>query len=127
MSKMAQEYGAINLSQGFPDFKVSEKLIELIHQQMKDGHNQYAPMPGVPSLRNTIADVIQKTYNYNVNPDTNVTITAGGTEAIFATITGLISSGDEVILFDPSYDCYDPAIRLNGGVSIRVNLRPPNF
>ncbi|GAB1445145.1 hypothetical protein MASR2M41_08110 [Flammeovirgaceae bacterium] len=104
MSKMAQEHGAINLSQGFPDFKVSEKLIELVHQQMKDGYNQYAPMPGVPSLRQTIANVIFQSYKHKVDPDTDITITAGGTEAIFATITGLVSPGDEVILLDPSYD-----------------------
>ncbi|HNP07168.1 MAG TPA: methionine aminotransferase [Cyclobacteriaceae bacterium] len=127
MSKMAQEHGAINLSQGFPDFKVSEKLIELVHQQMKDGHNQYAPMPGVPSLRQTIASVILQSYGHKVNPETDITITAGGTEAIFATITGLVSPGDEVILFDPSYDCYDPAIRLNGGIPVPINILPPDF
>ena len=127
MSKMAQEQGAINLSQGFPDFKVSEKLIELVHQQMKDGHNQYAPMPGVPSLRQTIASVILQSYGHKVNPETDITITAGGTEAIFATITGLVSPGDEVILFDPSYDCYDPAIRLNGGIPVPINILPPDF
>lgn len=127
MSKMAHDHDAINLSQGFPDFKVSEKLIELIHQQMEAGHNQYAPMPGVAILRNTIAEIIRQTYKHNVDPDTEITITAGGTEAIFATITGLISAGDEVILFDPSYDCYDPAIRLNGGVPIAINLTPPDF
>ncbi|MBX2942232.1 MAG: aminotransferase class I/II-fold pyridoxal phosphate-dependent enzyme [Cyclobacteriaceae bacterium] len=127
MSKMAQEHGAINLSQGFPDFKVSEKLIELVHQQMKDGYNQYAPMPGVPSLRQTIANVIFQSYKHKVDPDTDITITAGGTEAIFATITGLVSPGDEVILFDPSYDCYDPAIRLNGGIPVPINILPPDF
>ena len=127
MSKMALENNAINLSQGFPDFKVSEELIELIHRQMKAGHNQYAPMPGVPSLRKVIADVINQTYNHQVDAETDITITAGGTEAIFATITGLVQPGDEVILFDPSYDCYDPAIRLNGGVPIPINLNPPDF
>lgn len=127
MSRMAQQYEAINLSQGFPDFKVSEKLIELIHQQMKAGHNQYAPMPGVPSLRKTIAEVIHQTYAHQVDPEMDITITAGGTEAIFATITGLVSLGDEVILFDPSYDCYDPAIRLNGGIPVPINLLPPGF
>src|SRR5882724_10969615 len=83
MSKMALEHGAINLSQGFPDFPVSEKLIDLIHAQMKSGHNQYAPMPGVPPLRKIISDVIFKTYQREVNPETEITITAGGTEAIF--------------------------------------------
>ncbi|MFZ1808455.1 MAG: methionine aminotransferase [Cyclobacteriaceae bacterium] len=127
MSRMAQEHEAINLSQGFPDFKVSEKLIELIYRQMKDGHNQYAPMPGVPSLRQTIASVIFQSYRHKVDPETDITITAGATEAIFATITGLVSPGDEVILFDPSYDCYDPAIRLNGGIPVPINILPPDF
>jgi methionine aminotransferase len=127
MSKMALEHGAINLSQGFPDFPVSEKLIDLIHSQMKAGHNQYAPMPGIPQLRKAISEVVFKTYQREINPETEVTITAGGTEAIFAAIAGLIKQNDEVILFDPSYDSYDPAIRLNGGVPIHVNLAPPDF
>jgi methionine aminotransferase len=127
MSKMALEHHAINLSQGFPDFPVSEKLIELIHQNMKDGHNQYAPMPGVPSLRKVIAEVITATYQRPTDFETEVTVTAGGTEAIFSTIAALIGSGDEVILFDPAYDCYDPAIRLNGGIPIHLNLKPPHF
>lgn len=127
MSKMALEHQAINLSQGFPDFPVSGKLIGLIFQNMKAGHNQYAPMPGVPALRKIIAEVIAKTYQRPTDFETDVTITAGGTEAIFSTITALIGSGDEVILFDPSYDCYDPAIRLNGGIPIHINLKPPYF
>jgi methionine aminotransferase len=127
MSKMALEHQAINLSQGFPDFPVSEKLIDLIHQNMKLGHNQYAPMPGVPALRKVIADVIASTYHRPTDFDTEVTITAGGTEAIFSTIAALIGSNDEVILFDPAYDCYDPAIRLNGGIPIHINLKPPHF
>lgn len=127
MSKMALENGAINLSQGFPDFPVSEKLIDLIHAQMKAGHNQYAPMPGVPQLRKAISEVAFKTYQREINPESEVTVTAGGTEAIFAAITGLVRQGDEVIVFDPSYDSYDPAIRLNGGVPVHVNLAPPDF
>src|SRR5882762_10483574 len=127
MSHMALENNAINLSQGFPDFPVSEKLIDLIHQKMKEGHNQYAPMPGVPALRQAIAEVIQKTYQRQTDFENEITVTAGGTEAIFATVAALISQGDEVILFDPSYDSYDPAIRLNGGVPVHLNLRPPDF
>ena len=127
MSKMALEHKAINLSQGFPDFPVSEKLIELIHQNMKDGHNQYAPMPGVPSLRKVIAEVITATYQRPTDFETEVTVTAGGTEAIYSTIAALIGSNDEVILFDPAYDCYDPAIRLNGGIPIHINLKQPHF
>ena len=127
MSKMALEHQAINLSQGFPDFPVSEKLIDLIYQNMKLGQNQYAPMPGVPALRKIIAEVIVNTYQRPTDFETEVTVTAGGTEAIFSTITALIATGDEVILFDPSYDCYDPAIRLNGGIPIHINLKPPYF
>jgi methionine transaminase len=127
MSKMAEESGAINLSQGFPDFAVSEELIALINRYMQAGFNQYAPMPGTPQLRKSIAEVVRKTYRVEVNPDSEITITAGGTEAIFSCITGLIGSGDEVIVFDPSYDCYGPAIRLNGGHPVHLNLQPPAF
>lgn len=127
MSKMALEHGAINLSQGFPDFPVSEELIDLIHHYMKAGHNQYAPMPGVPVLRKSIANVVQQTYGRPTDFESEITVTAGGTEAIFSTIAALVSVGDEVILFDPSYDCYDPAIRLNGGVPIHLNLNAPRF
>jgi methionine transaminase len=127
MSKMALEESAINLSQGFPDFKVDPELIDLIYKFMQAGHNQYAPMPGTPALRNSIAQVIQQTYARTVDPETEITITAGGTEAIFAAITGLIGTGDEVIVFDPAYDCYNPAIRLNGGVPVHINLRYPDF
>jgi methionine aminotransferase len=94
---------------------------------MKLGHNQYAPMPGVPALRKVISEVIANTYHRPTDFETEVTVTAGGTEAIFSTIAALIGSGDEVILFDPAYDCYDPAIRLNGGVPVHINLKPPHF
>ncbi len=127
MSRMALEHNAINLSQGFPDFPVSEKLIDLIHQKMKEGHNQYAPMPGVPALRKAIAEVVEKTYQRPTDFEKEITVTAGGTEALFATIAALVNEGDEVIVFDPSYDSYDPAIRLNGGIPIHINLHPPDF
>jgi methionine aminotransferase len=127
MSKMAQEQGAINLSQGFPDFKVSDKLIELISHYMMEGNNQYAPMPGVANLRNVIADVVHTTYQHKTNPETDITITAGGTEALFSVIAALVEAGDEVIIFDPAYDSYAPAVRLNGGVPVHVNLTPPQF
>ena len=127
MSKMALEHNAINLSQGFPDFPVSEVLVDLIHKNMKAGHNQYAPMPGVLGLRKVIAEVVEKTYQRTTDFETEVTVTAGGTEAIFATIAALVRAGDEVIVFDPSYDCYDPAIRLNGGIPIHINLKAPDF
>lgn len=127
MSRMALEYGAINLSQGFPDFQVSQELIELIYKNMKAGHNQYAPMPGTPALRKAIAEVVTKTYQRPTDFETEITITAGGTEAIFSTIAALVKEGDEVILFDPAYDSYDPAIRLNGGKPIHIKLKPPHF
>ena len=127
MSKMAMEHNAINLGQGFPDFAVNDKLIDLIHQKMKEGNNQYAPMHGVQSLRKAIADVIEKTYQRKIDFENEITITAGGTEALFSAIAAFVQQDDEVILFDPSYDSYDPAIRLNGGIPVHINLAPPNF
>jgi methionine transaminase len=124
---MALEHGAINLSQGFPDFPVDEKIINLVHKFMLEGNNQYAPMPGVIGLRQVIADVILKTYERKVDPETEITITAGATEAIFASISAFVNQGDEVIIFDPSYDSYAPAVRLNGGVPIHINLTYPDF
>lgn len=127
MSHMALENHAINLSQGFPDFPVSAELIDLIYQNMKAGHNQYAPMPGAPALRNIIANVIIKTYQRPTDAETEITVTAGGTEALFAAIAAIVAPGDEVIVFDPSYDSYNPAIRLNGGVPVHINLVAPSF
>ncbi len=127
MSKMAQEHHAINLSQGFPDFPVDTTLIDLIYARMREGHNQYAPMPGAPALRQVIAGVISETYNRNINPETDITITAGGTEALYAVIASLVHAGDEVIVFDPAYDSYNPAIRLNGGIPVHINLSFPDF
>ncbi len=127
MSGMANEYGAINLSQGFPDFNIDSKIIELVHAHMLKGHNQYAPMPGLPALRNVIADVVFDSYQHRVNPDTDITITAGATQAIFAIISAFVTPGDEVIVFDPAYDSYNPAIRLNGGIPIHINLQYPDF
>jgi methionine aminotransferase len=127
MSRLALEQGAINLSQGFPDFPVSEELVELIYKNMKAGNNQYAPMPGTPLLRQSIADVVMKTYQRPTDSETEITITAGGTEALFATISALVKAGDEVILFDPAYDSYNPSIRLNGGIPVHIKLKPPHF
>lgn len=127
MSKLALEHGAINLSQGFPDFPVDEKLVDLIYAKMREGFNQYAPMPGAPALRKVIAEVLTKTYQRSVNPETEITVTAGGTEALFSVIASLVHAGDEVIVFDPAYDSYNPAIRLNGGVPVHINLKYPGF
>jgi methionine aminotransferase len=127
MSRMALEHGAINLSQGFPDFPVSNELVELIYKNLKEGNNQYAPMPGTVVLRQAIAAVVEQTYQRPTNFETEVTITAGGTEALFSSIAALIGHGDELIVFDPSYDSYDPSIRLNGGKPVHVKLKRPNF
>lgn len=127
MSGMANDHSAINLSQGFPDFDIDSNIIELVHQNMLKGNNQYAPMPGVPALRNVIADVVFNSYQHRVNPDTDITITAGATQAIFAIISAFVNPGDEVVVFDPAYDSYNPAIRLNGGIPIHINLQHPDF
>jgi methionine aminotransferase len=127
MSKMALEHQAINLSQGFPDFSIDEKIIDLVYHFMKTGNKQYAPMAGVVALRNAISDVIQKSFGYRADAETDITITAGATEGIFAIISALVAAGDEVILFDPSYDSYNPAFRLNGGIPVHINLRYPHY
>lgn len=127
MSRMAAEHGAINLSQGFPDFPVSPELIELVSASMRSGHNQYAPMPGAMALKESIAGVVERTYGRKTDPEKEIVVTAGGTEALYATITAFIRTGDEVILFDPSYDSYSPSVRLNGGVPVPIALRAPDF
>lgn len=127
MSKMAADHNAINLSQGFPDFPISSKLVDLVEKYMRKGYNQYAPMPGVPPLREAIATSIDRKYGVDINPESEITVSAGATEAIYAAITALISEGDEVILFDPAYDCYAPTIRLNKGTPVHLNLKHPDY
>jgi methionine transaminase len=127
MSKMALEHNAINLSQGFPDYPIDPKIIQLVHQAMMDGHNQYAPMPGLPIFKKRIAELVHKSFQRECDPDSEIVITSGATEAIYATISAFIQAGDEVIIFDPSYDSYDPVVRLNGGVPVHINLNPPDF
>jgi len=122
MSKMALDHQAINLSQGFPDFQIDESIIQLVHRYMREGHNQYAPMPGTPALRNAIAEVVRGSFGRSVDPNTEITITSGATESIYSVITAFVKAGDEVIMFDPSYDSYDPAVRLNGGIPIHINM-----
>lgn len=127
MSKLAHEQNAINLSQGFPNFDISTELTDLVTQALNKGYNQYAPMPGLMSLRERIA---QKTYNLhgaNYNPETEVTVTAGATQAIYAAIAAVVKEEDEVIIFTPAYDCYEPAIRLNGGKPVFVQLHYPDY
>ena len=127
MSKLANDHGAVNLSQGFPDFEVSPKLIELTSQFMKAGHNQYAPMQGAMVLREAIAEKTERLYGTAYHPETEVTVTAGATQAIYAAITATIREEDEVILFTPSYDCYEPTVELNGGKCIYVQLKAPQY
>jgi methionine aminotransferase len=127
MSALANELGAINLSQGFPDYDCSPELIELVNKAMKAGHNQYAPMAGVMVLRERIAEKTEKLYGAVYNPETEITITAGGTQAIFTAISAVIHPNDEVIIFEPAFDCYAPAIKLMGGVVKSLALEPPNY
>lgn len=127
MSALANQVGAINLSQGFPDFDTSPELVELVSTAMKNGHNQYAPMPGLMALREQIAHKTEKLYGAVYNPDTEITITAGGTQAIYTAITATIHPNDEVIIFEPAYDCYAPAIKLAGGIVKSLELEPPDY
>jgi methionine aminotransferase len=127
MSALANEVGAINLSQGFPDFETSPELIDLVNSAMKNGHNQYAPMPGVMTLREQIGLKTKKMYGAVYDPDTEITITAGGTQAIYTAITSVINPNDEVIIFEPAFDCYAPAIKLAGGIVKSLELEPPDY
>jgi methionine aminotransferase len=127
MSALAAETGAINLSQGFPDYDCPADLVELVAKAMRDGYNQYAPMAGLMSLREQIAIKNEKLYGANYNPDTEITVTAGGTQAIFTAISAVIHPNDEVIIFEPAYDSYAPAIRLMGGVVKSLELDPPDY
>ncbi len=127
MGQLANEYKAINLSQGFPDFPVSKELIDRINHYMKEGHNQYAPMTGVPSLRNQIARKVKDIYGVDYSPDSEINITAGATQAINTVILALIKDNDEAIIFEPAYDSYAPSIRLNGGMVKYAQLRLPDY
>jgi len=127
MSALANEQNALNLSQGFPDFETSKELIGLVNKAMLNNKNQYAPMPGIFSLREAIAQKTESLYGILYNPETEITITAGATQAIFTAIAATIKKGDEVIIFKPAYDCYEPAITLFGGKTIAVQLNPEQF
>jgi len=127
MSQLAAEHKAINLSQGFPDYDLDPKLVDLVADAMKAGHNQYAPMAGVPALRELIADKVNHLHGSNYNPDTEVTITAGGTQAIFTALSAYITAGDEVIIFEPAYDSYAPTIKMLGGLVKPYELAPPDY
>jgi len=127
MSKMAEEHNAINLSQGFPDYPADSALIEQVNTAMLNGHNQYAPMPGLLALRELIAAKTNGLYSSNYHPETEVTVTAGGTQAIFTALTATIQQGDEVIIFEPAYDCYAPTVKMLGGQVKSYEMAPPDY
>jgi methionine transaminase len=127
MSQRAAELQAVNLGQGFPDYDIDPRIGELVHEAMRQGHNQYAPMPGMPQLREAIAAKLKRSYAVSVDPELEITVTLGATEAIFSSVQGLVGPGDEVIVFDPAYDSYEPAVLLAGATCIHVPLQPPRF
>lgn len=127
MSALATEHKAVNLGQGFPDFPMSEELTAKVAEAMKNGHNQYAPMPGLIGLRESIAEKVEFLYKTKVNPDTEITITPGGTYAIYSSLTTILQPGDEVILFEPAYDSYIPNIEINGAKAIPLPLTYPDY
>ncbi len=127
MSKMAQDFGAINLSQGFPDFEPPEGLLEAFRQRLSGGHHQYPPMHGVAALRTQIQKKLERFYQVTVDSETEVTVTSGATEAIFVTVQALVHRGDEVVIFDPAFDAYAPAVALAGGIAKHLQLTGPHF
>ncbi|HEV2355584.1 MAG TPA: methionine aminotransferase [Puia sp.] len=127
MSSLATELGAVNLGQGFPDFPMSEELIALVSQAMRDGHNQYAHMNGLAALREVLAAKIAGLYGTEVDSESQITVTPGGTYAIYTALTTVLRPGDEVIVFEPAYDSYIPAIELNGATPVRIDLRFPDY
>ncbi len=127
MSALANQYGAINLSQGFPDFSSDPVLLELVNKAMINGFNQYAPMAGIIELRNAIASKMDELYGVSYHPETEITVTAGATQAIFTAMSASIKKGDEVIIFKPAYDCYEPTVKLFGGIPVSVQVDPEKF
>jgi methionine aminotransferase len=127
MSKLANDHQAINLSQGFPDFDVHPDLLALVDNYMRSGHNQYAPMQGVAALRERIAEKVLALYNASYDPELEITVTSGGTEALFAAISAVVRQGDEVIVLEPAFDSYVPVIKLNGGIPVYVEYKFPDY
>jgi methionine transaminase len=127
MSKLAEEHKAINLSQGFPNFNCSDELLSLVEKYMRKGFNQYAPMPGILALREAIAEKTENLYKEKYDPETEITITAGATQAIYTAIAATIREDDEVIVFSPAYDSYHPAIVLSGGKPVYIKLQAPEY
>jgi methionine aminotransferase len=127
MSQLAAEHNAINLAQGFPDFSAPGELLDRVNHHLQAGNNQYAPMSGAPELLEQVALKLNRSYDRNINANTEITITSGATEALYSAITAYVHPGDEVIVFDPAYDSYDPAIRLSGGHAVHIPLHAPDF
>jgi len=127
MTQIAIEHGAINLSQGFPDFDTYPELISLVEKYMRESNNQYAPMQGVMALRERIAEKVYDMYGAQYDPATEITVTSGATESVFAAISAIVQKDDEVIIFEPAYDAYDPIVRLNGGIPVYVQLKFPDY
>lgn len=127
MSRRARELGALNLGQGFPDYDIDPAITEHVAAAMTEGRNQYAPMEGVIELRDQIARKLELSYGVRPNPESDITITLGATEAIYCAVQALVGAGEEAIVFDPSYDSYDPAVRLAGATCVHIPLQPPSF
>jgi methionine aminotransferase len=127
MSLLAAQYNAVNLGQGFPDFDMSKDLVDLVDKAMKSGLNQYAPMAGLPILRERLAEKVETLYGTKVNPDTDITITPGGTYAIYTALTTVLQPSDEVIVFEPAYDSYIPNIEINGAIPVLIPLQFPDY
>src|SRR5689334_20488417 len=127
MSRRARELGALNLGQGFPDYDIDPAITEHVAAAMTEGRNQYAPMEGVIELRDQIARKLELSYGVRPNPECDITITLGATEAIYCAVQALVGAGEEAIVFDPSYDSYDPAVRLAGATCVHIPLQPPSF
>jgi methionine transaminase len=127
MSRRALEEGALNIGQGFPDYPIDPRLAQALVQALAEGHNQYAPMEGVIALRERIAQKLEASYSIAVDPQTEITITCGGTESLYDAVQAVIGPGDEAVIFDPAYDSYEPAVRLAGGRCRRIPLLPPSF
>lgn len=124
---LARKHNAIDLSQGFPNFEADPELIELACKAMQNGHNQYAGMKGIPQLREILSDKIKKQHDKYYNPETEITVVAGATQAIYTAISAFVHKEDEVIVLKPAYDCYEPAIEVNGGITVHLELDAPNY
>ena len=127
MSQLAAQHGAVNLGQGFPDFPVPARLVDALTRAMQAGHNQYSMMTGIPALRQAIAEKTKRCYGWTPDVDAEITVTSGATEAIFNAIHAVVRAGEEVIVLDPCYDCYEPAIEMAGATAVHVALNPQTF